>query len=217
MAQPRVSHLKVLIAGAGLGGLTLALLLEQAGIEYTILEKHEGDLIPLGSSISLNQSIQPLFEQLGMLKELESISKPINSMTFLKENMNKIGSLDLSSDAVRYVSFVGILEGVLSLVWRMIKKDRAGVSYEADILVGADGAYSCVRRCLYRDLRSENLLPKSDMAPLAFDHHCLVGITDPIDPIYFPDLSRSTCDMMVVIGKDKPYSSVLFFNSFSTR
>ncbi|KAF9541973.1 hypothetical protein EC957_002533 [Mortierella hygrophila] len=230
MAQQRLSHLKVLIAGAGLGGLTLALLLEQAGIEYTILEKHEGDLIPLGSSISLNQSIQPLFEQLGMLKELESISKPINSMTFLKENMNKIGSLDLSSDAVRYGYHNRIMDrpSLYKLLLSRIPEERIitgkqvcdieqndqGVlvrcsdtsSYEADILVGADGAYSCVRRCLYRDLRNENLLPKSDMAPLAFDHHCLVGITDPIDPIYFPDLSRSTCDMMVVIGKDKPYS-----------
>ncbi|KAF9137462.1 hypothetical protein BGX30_010204 [Mortierella sp. GBA39] len=230
MTQQRSSHLKVLIAGAGLGGLTLALLLEQAGIEYTILEKHEGDLIPLGSSISLNQSIQPLFEQLGMLKELESISKPISSMTFLKENMNKIGSLDLSSDAVRYgyhnrimdrpslykLLLSRIPEGRIITGKRVcdIEQNDQGVlvrcsdtsSYEADILVGADGAYSCVRRCLYRDLRNENLLPKSDMAPLAFDHHCLVGITDPIDPIYFPDLSRSTCDMMVVIGKDKPYS-----------
>ncbi|KAK5823017.1 hypothetical protein F5H01DRAFT_128642 [Linnemannia elongata] len=230
MAQQQPSHLKVLIAGAGLGGLTLALLLEQAGIEYTILEKHEGDLIPLGSSISLNQSIQPLFEQLGMLKELESISKPISSMTFLKENMNKIGSMDLSSDAVRYGYHNRIMDrpSLYKLLLSRIPEERIitgkrvcdieqndqGVlvrcsdtsSYEADILVGADGAYSCVRRCLYRDLRNQNLLPKSDMAPLAFDHHCLVGITDPIDPIYFPDLSRSTCDMMVVIGKDKPYS-----------
>ncbi|KAK3819106.1 MAG: hypothetical protein JOS17DRAFT_757030 [Linnemannia elongata] len=224
MAQQQSSHLKVLIAGAGLGGLTLALLLEQAGIEYTILEKHEGDLIPLGSSISLNQSIQPLFEQLGMLKELESISKPISSMTFLKENMNKIGSMDLSSDAVRIMDRPSLYKLLLSRIPEEriitgkrvcdIEQNDQGVlvrcsdtsSYEADILVGADGAYSCVRRCLYRDLRNENLLPKSDMAPLAFDHHCLVGITDPIDPIYFPDLARSTCDMMVVIGKDKPYS-----------
>lgn len=47
--------------------------------------------------------------------------------------------------------------------------------FTGDILVGADGAYSCVRRCLYRDLRTIKQLPKSDMAPLAFDHHCLVG------------------------------------------
>jgi 2-polyprenyl-6-methoxyphenol hydroxylase-like FAD-dependent oxidoreductase len=94
-------RLKVLIVGAGLGGLTLGVLLEQAGIPFTILEKHSGELIPLGSSISLNQAIQPLFEQLGMLSELEAISKPLSTMTFLKENMSKIGSLDLQSDSVR--------------------------------------------------------------------------------------------------------------------
>ncbi|KAF9193177.1 hypothetical protein BGZ50_007717 [Haplosporangium sp. Z 11] len=225
------SQLKVLIVGAGLGGLTLGLLLEQAGIPYTILEKHSGDLIPLGSSISLNQAIQPLFEQLGMLPELEAISKPINSMTFLKESMSKIGSLDLYSDSLsRYGYHNRIMDrpSLYKLLLSRIPLEKIitgkrvcdleqthdgvmvrctdGSIFPADILVGADGAYSSVRRCLYRDLRTKNLLPKSDMVPLAFDHHCLVGVTDPIDPIYFPDLTKDTCDMMVVIGKDKPYS-----------
>ncbi|KAG0366967.1 hypothetical protein BGZ54_004618 [Gamsiella multidivaricata] len=219
-----LTQLKVLIVGAGLGGLTLGLLLDQAGIPYIILEKHAGDLVPLGSSISLNQTIQPLLEQLGMLPELEAISKPIGSLTFLKESMSKIGALDLNSDSVRIMDRPSLYKLLLSRIppenvitgKRVcdIEQNEKGVLvrcsdtsvFEADILVGADGAYSNVRRCLYRDLRMSNLLPKSDMAPLAFDHHCLVGVTDPIDPIYFPDLSKDTCDMMVVIGKDKPYS-----------
>ncbi|KAF9941603.1 hypothetical protein BGZ65_002373 [Modicella reniformis] len=217
-------RLKVLIIGAGLGGLTLGILLEQAGIPYTILEKQAGELIPLGSSISLNQAIQPLFEQLGMLPELETISKPLSSMTFLKENMSKIGSLDLQSDCVRIMDRPSLYKLLLSRISPEniitgkrvcdIEQNQDGVLvrcadasvFTADILVGADGAYSCVRRCLYRDLRVSKQLPKSDMAPLAFDHHCLVGVTDPIDPIYFPDLTRDSCDMTVVIGKDKPYS-----------
>ncbi|KAF9434123.1 hypothetical protein BGZ76_008525 [Entomortierella beljakovae] len=218
------SQLHVLIAGAGLGGLTLGLLLEQAGIPFTILEKHAGELTPLGSSISLNQTIQPLFEQLGMLSELEAISKPIGSMTFLKESMTKIGSLDLYSDSLRVMDRPSLYKLLLSRIPQekifsgkkvcdieqgpdgVIVRCSDSTSYTADILVGADGAYSSVRRSLYKDLSMKNILPKADMAPLAFDHHCLVGVTDPIDPIYFPDLNRTSCDMTVVIGKDKPYS-----------
>ncbi|KAF9401255.1 hypothetical protein BGX21_002222 [Mortierella sp. AD011] len=153
-------QLNVLIVGAGLGGLTLGVLLEQAGISFKILEKHAGELTPLGSSISLNQSIQPLFEQLGMLSELEAISKPISSMTFLKESMSKIGSLDLYSDSVRIMDRPSLYRLLLSRIppERIITGKRVcdieqsynGVlvrcsdtsSFQADILVGADGAYS---------------------------------------------------------------------------
>ena len=39
---------KVLIAGAGIGGLTLALLLEQAGYEYQVFER-ASEIKPLGT------------------------------------------------------------------------------------------------------------------------------------------------------------------------
>ncbi|KAF9989825.1 hypothetical protein BGZ75_004827 [Mortierella antarctica] len=157
------SQLKVLIVGAGLGGLTLGLLLEQAGVPYTILEKHAGDLIPLGSSISLNQTIQPLFEQLGMLTELEAISKPIGSMTFLKESMNKIGSLDLFSDSVRYGYHNRIM-------------DRPSLY-----------------KLLLSRIPSERIITGKRVCDLEQNRDGVL-------------LTRETCDMMVVIGKDKPYS-----------
>ncbi|KAF8985433.1 hypothetical protein BGZ46_004291 [Entomortierella lignicola] len=132
-------------------------------------------------------------EQLGMLPDLEAISKPVSSMTFLKESMSKIGSLDLYSDSLRIMDRPSLYRLLLSRIplERIVTGKRVcdieqnqdevlvrcsdTTFYKADILVGADGAYSSVRRCLYRDLRLKNMLPKADMAPLAFDHHCLVG------------------------------------------
>ncbi|KAF9211950.1 hypothetical protein CPC16_005582 [Podila verticillata] len=211
------SNLKVLVIGAGLGGLTLAILLEQAGIPFIVIEKRS-DFSPLGSSISLNQAVQPFFEQLGMLQEMEAISKPIQCMTFLKENMSKIGSLDLYSDALRYgyynritdrpslyrllLSRISPQNVVLNKRVADIKQGRDnvivrcadGTVLQADIVVGADGAYSTVRRCLYQDLEDKGLLPKADLLPLSIDQQCLV------------DLQQETSDMMVVVGKDKPYS-----------
>ncbi|KAG0345511.1 hypothetical protein BG004_003651, partial [Podila humilis] len=188
------------------------------------------DISPLGSSISLNQAVQPFFEQLGMLSEMEAISKPIQCMTFLKETMAKIGSLDLYSDALRYGYYNRITDrpSLYNLLMSRISPKNVvlgqrvvdiqqeqdcvivrcsdGTVLQADIVVGADGAYSSVRRCLFQELEEKGLLPKNDLLPLSVDQQCLVGVTDPIDPIYFPDLDQKTSDMMVVVGKDKPYS-----------
>lgn len=52
-----------------------------------------------------------------------------------------------------------------------------GTVLQADIVVGADGAYSVVRRCLFRDLEVKGLLPKADKLPLSVDQQCLVGMS----------------------------------------
>ncbi|KAG0007378.1 hypothetical protein BGZ80_004728, partial [Entomortierella chlamydospora] len=47
---------KVLIVGAGIGGLTLGAILEKANIPYEIFEK-ASTLKPLGSAISIGPSV----------------------------------------------------------------------------------------------------------------------------------------------------------------
>jgi hypothetical protein len=40
--------------------------------------------------------MMPLFEQLGLLRRLQAISKPIKTMHLLEENLKRIGEIDLA-------------------------------------------------------------------------------------------------------------------------
>ncbi|KAF9107734.1 hypothetical protein BGX27_008629, partial [Mortierella sp. AM989] len=84
------SKFKVLIVGAGLGGLTMAILLEKASIDYEIYERSTAPK-PLGSATSLGSNIMPLLEQLGLLEGLKEISKPVKTYTIYKEAEDKQG------------------------------------------------------------------------------------------------------------------------------
>ncbi|KAG0262757.1 hypothetical protein BG011_009797, partial [Mortierella polycephala] len=86
------STTKVLIAGGGLGGLVLALLLQRAGIDYLILE--QSVLIrPIGSVIVLSPQVLPLMEQLGLLDEIQSLALPCGDITFLRNDLSTIGKI----------------------------------------------------------------------------------------------------------------------------
>ncbi|KAF8944549.1 hypothetical protein BGZ47_004105 [Haplosporangium gracile] len=62
----------VLIVGAGVARLFLAILLERAGIPYQIYERAKG--VTLGAVMSLNARVFPVIEQLGLYKELLKVS-----------------------------------------------------------------------------------------------------------------------------------------------
>ncbi|GJJ77373.1 hypothetical protein EMPS_09732 [Entomortierella parvispora] len=80
----------VIIVGAGLAGLVMAILFERMNIPYQIYER-AAKVKPLGALMSLGSNILAVFEQLGIYDELIDISLPMMGMTLYKENMEKIG------------------------------------------------------------------------------------------------------------------------------
>lgn len=75
-------------------------------------------------------------------------------------------------------------------------------SYEGDILVGADGAYSAVRQSMYQKLHKERKLPSEDNVPLPYKHVALVGQTLPLRREDFPELMRDDSPFECIVGEN---------------
>ncbi|KAG0035933.1 hypothetical protein BGZ82_004917 [Podila clonocystis] len=208
---------KVLIVGAGIGGITLGILLAKAGIEFAIYERAQ-EVKPLGSAISIGTAMHPLFEQLGIWDEFQALGKPYNFAHILNE--------DLAGWRKYFISRSELYD----LLWRQLPKasvhmgkkvlsfeqNHEGVmircsdntTYHGDILVGADGAYSGVRQHLFRVLKENKKLPASDDVPLPFSTVCLVGQTEVLDPEEFPDLRGEESRFSNISGAGDNYSQL---------
>ncbi|KAF9584444.1 hypothetical protein BGW38_006438 [Lunasporangiospora selenospora] len=181
----------VLIVGAGLAGITLAILLERANVQYSLLESASSEEITsAGGAIVLGPTIMPLLEQLGLLDRVRDISKPIKAMHIIQEDrdlLKRIGEFDLSDHRSRtgYDSLVTTRPELLKLFLSQLpatkvhfrkrvvavsqNKDKVTVrcadddsTFRGDLLVGADGAWSTVREQLYRQVSKKGILPRGD-------------------------------------------------------
>ncbi|KAF9397086.1 hypothetical protein BGX21_009276 [Mortierella sp. AD011] len=85
---------EVLIVGAGICGLTLAILLEQINIPYRIFER-ASVVKPLGSSMVFAGNTFPVLEQLGIYEEIKKVSNPYDKGDYYDGNLNRLGSFNV--------------------------------------------------------------------------------------------------------------------------
>ncbi|KAG0228952.1 hypothetical protein BGW41_003228, partial [Actinomortierella wolfii] len=217
----------VIIVGAGLGGIMLAILLERAGISYIVIEKAQ-TVKPLGSALSIGATILPVFKQLGLYDELAALSVPCLRGIGHSGPGTTARTEDYEFVKERYGYYVHIIDRpkLYDILCKQVPKEKIlygtkvqsfhqtdegvtvrtadNTTYYGDVLVGADGAYSTIRQELYKQLSAKNLLPKEDDTAPPYNTYCLVGVTHPMteDTIIVPE-NESRLD--TIMYKNSPY------------
>ncbi|KAF9928056.1 hypothetical protein FBU30_002656 [Linnemannia zychae] len=209
----------VIIIGAGLAGLSLAILLQRAGITYDIYEK-SADI----------KNFAPLFTQMGIMEEYLENSMLCSSIRLFNENRKQDFKLDLT-----YLRELSGFDGRLvprkvlyEIILRHIPEDRIHrgmrllyisqgdkhvickfqekTEIAGDIVVGADGSYSAVRQSMFEYLREKGMLCPQDLVDVPANCVCVGGYTISLDPEKYTFLKEEHSSVINTRSFHKPYS-----------
>lgn len=164
-------NLKVIIIGAGIGGLTTGIALEQAGYEVEIYDRtHE--LRPAGAGISLWSNGVKVLNQLGLGQEIAAIGGEMNRMEYRSHQDEPLTAIDLRPLIAQVgqrpypVSRTDLQQMLLNafgpekvhlgMKCVAVEQDETsataifedGTRATGDVLVGADGIRSTVRESI---------------------------------------------------------------------
>src|SRR5579872_3771496 len=167
--------MKVLIAGAGIGGLVAAMCLKRAGFAVEVCEA-VGELRPLGVGINIQAGAVRILSSLGLEPALAATAIETRELRYANRHGQTIwadprgryaglpwpqfsihrGELQMilfhAAQAMlgaEKIKFGRRLTGFAQRGSRVELRFGAGAPVEADILIGADGIHSAVRAQFY--------------------------------------------------------------------
>ncbi|KAH8690634.1 hypothetical protein BGW36DRAFT_411451 [Talaromyces proteolyticus] len=204
---------KVLIVGASVAGLSLALMLEKNGIEFVVLEAYPDIAPQIGASIGLLPNGLRILDQLGCYDAvMEKAEFPVTETVFRDSRGRPFASIkDFGSvlterhgyamlfldrqmliqilySAIQGKSKVFTSERVVTIRNKdssVTVTTKSGKTYTGDIIIGADGIHSTVRKQMW--LEANRVDPKwidpSEENSLAATYACIFGISEGIPGI----------------------------------
>jgi 2-polyprenyl-6-methoxyphenol hydroxylase-like FAD-dependent oxidoreductase len=165
----RISNCDVLIQGAGIGGLTLALALQQKGYVVELVERSSG-LTEVGAGIWMAPNAMQVFSRLGFADKIAAAGWPIKLLRLQDSRAGDLQVTDISQISQEFgFETIALHRGILQrLLFEQLRPCpvrfnseirsldpgtdhvRAtlsdGTSITAGIVVGADGFHSRIRQ-----------------------------------------------------------------------
>ncbi|KAL1850575.1 hypothetical protein Plec18170_006860 [Paecilomyces lecythidis] len=161
--RPSDGRRRVIIVGAGLGGLACAMAMHYQGFEVLIFEKVR-EFLRLGDSLGLGENALKLLERWGLREQLVAIGNKNPNMNIRRWNDGKILATQPLMDMAGYIGhrgdyhvcFIKRVEELgmaINMGHEVISYDedapsvtlKDGRTFYADLIVGADGIKSRAR------------------------------------------------------------------------
>ncbi|NUP80325.1 MAG: flavin-dependent oxidoreductase [Nonomuraea sp.] len=154
--------MRIVIAGAGIGGLTAALSLHAAGFERVTVHESARELRPLGVGINLLPHAVRELTELGLADRLAGIGVATAELAYFNRYGTPIWSEPRGLGAGYAWPQYSVHRGRLQLLLLEAVRERLGPDAvrtgsrvtgpgDEDLLIGADGINSAVRAHLYPD------------------------------------------------------------------
>ncbi|KAL4999143.1 hypothetical protein BDV10DRAFT_193812 [Aspergillus recurvatus] len=207
--NPALRPCKVIIAGAGVAGLTLALALEKNGIDYLLLEGYPEIVAKAGAGICLLPNGLRILDQLGCYEDLRDQVKGVLDTVSIRDPSGEVlhfsdGWGQRMVERWGYSGFWCDRKMLLQTVHdhiadksKLLAQKRIatvrhgddgvevvttdGSTYQGDILVGADGTHSRVREEMVRHANERGVGQEyADDDEVFSTYACLFGLSSAV-------------------------------------
>nr|Q9C447.1 RecName: Full=FAD-dependent monooxygenase paxM; AltName: Full=Paxilline synthesis protein M [Penicillium paxilli]AAK11530.1 PaxM [Penicillium paxilli] len=226
------AEFQVIIVGGSIGGLTLAHCLHRAGIKHVVLEKASDPAPQIGASIGILPNGARVLDQLQLYDQVEEHIEPLSKATIgLPDGFNFSSSYPKIIDQrfgfpIAFLDRQKMLEilykgypdpskirlgqrvtSIESLDDGVLITTTTGHVYRGDLLVGADGVHSIVRREIWkaRGIARRVSKIKQDSSKLTVEFRCIFGISSAMPGLKLGEQVNALFDGLTIVtihGKD---------------